>query len=992
MHSRRILPVVVSVGSTLLALAALLRVDVPSRSVGRVRPLRERFRAEFEQAARGESLREEGIGERDAFDTWFFQQRAYPAATIPADAIGRGFSFARSHNDDSDEHEGDVGVWRALGPATIPDGQVDASAGGPLSRVSGRVTAIAVNPRDPDTVYVGGAQGGVWKTSNARDPHPTWMPLTDHEASLAVGSIAIDPVDPDIIYVGTGEPNRSCDSYYGRGILRSVNGGRTWKLLAGVGSPLANPGPFAGKAVARIIIDPVSAGSKTNTTLWAATTIGVYSSGTIATCAVPSSVPFGLWRSQDSGQTWELQNVPLTAPGPGNFSVQDMALDPVNHDVLYAAVRSDGVWKSTNAATGGSAVFTRVVTGFAVGSSAHPLRRINLGIAGPGAPGTLYAAVENGSGSRIFGLYRTTDGAASWAHVDNGNNGAATVANGSSFVNRVSGPAFPGPYFPSFKSVWTGRRFVVNDQFSMTVRYVVSANQLRLTATYPGPTGAAAWSVGNYPNYCDGQCFYDMTVAVDPTDPSGNRLFVGGNPHTFSQDLGVPAVPATSAHSNWRSDDGGSSWRSTSQGDGTSDPLHTDDHACAFDSDGVVYDGNDGGIWRSDDHGSNWTSLNTNLAITQFQGVSTHPSDPKIVLGGTQDNGTNILNAALQPPPAWFHSDYGDGGQSLIDQSNPARMLHTYFNQSFNFMGPAKSTNGGSSGPGTWDFVGAYYGYQMYGDYYNGMDPKDPVSFYAPMAQHPAFTPNVIYFGSDKVYRSPDPRPNLEQVHSWKAVSPSLTKIPGCSPLTQACPYLSWIGVLPNLVGGKEVLYTGASDGRIAASAHVGGSGVAAWSTLDNATTPNRAITGIAVAADDPTGNTAYVTFSGFDENTPATPGHLYVTRNGLSGAATWTNISGDLPDIPLNGVVFDYKAKKPSLYVASDIGVFRSRDGGQHWKLLSKGLPFVTVFGLERNASTGQIVASTHGRGMFELVREGDDEEDDHGDGHDDRGGRRGH
>jgi len=119
------------------------------------------------------------------------------------------------------------------------------------------------------------------------------------------------------------------------------------------------------------------------------------------------------------------------------------------------------------------------------------------------------------------------------------------------------------------------------------------------------------------------------------------------------------------------------------------------------------------------------------------------------------------------------------------------------------------------------------------------------------------------------------------------------------------------------------------------------------------------------------------VAFSGFDGNTPKTPGHIFVTRNGLSGAATWTNISGDLPDIPLNGVIFD-PARKPALYVASDIGVFRSRDGGKHWKLLSKGLPFVTVFGLERNASTGQIVASTHGRGMFELVREGDDEEDD--------------
>jgi len=966
-HSRRMVPVVVSVGSTLLALAALVPLASLSRGVGRedqeerrgrVRPLRERFQAEFEKAGRGEGLREEGVGERDAFDTWFFRQRTYPADTIPANALGRGFSFARSHNDDSDEQEGNVGVWRALGPATIPDGDVDASAGGPLSRVSGRVTAIAVNPRDPDIVYIGGAQGGVWKTRNASAPHPTWTPLTDHEASLAVGAIAIDPMDSDIIYVGTGEANRSCDSYYGRGILRSADGGRSWMLLGGDGAPFGNPGPFVGKAVARIIIDPATAGSKTSTTLWASTTFD-FMSGTVATCDTPTTTPFGLWRSRDSGRTWELQNVP--APGAGTISVQDIALDPVNHEVLYAAVRSNGVWKSTNAATGTPAVFTKTATGFPTGSPQTSLRRINVGIAGGGAPATLYAAVENNVGSRLFGLFKTTNGGTSWSHVDNGNNGTATVTTGSTIVNRTSGAPF------QTGSVWRHRRIIFDNRISLTVSSVVSPNQLRLTANYPGTTGAAAWSVGNYPNYCDGQCFYDMTVAVDPTDPSGNRLFVGGNPHTYSQDQGVPA---TRSHYNWRSDDGGINWRSISQGDGASDPLHTDDHAVAFDSDGVVYDGNDGGIWRSDDHGNTWRSLNTNLAITQFQGVSTHPQDPKIVLGGTQDNGTNILNAALQPPPAWFHSDFGDGGQSLIDQSSPARMFHTYFNQSFNFMGPAKSTNGGSSGPGTWDFVGAYYGYQAYGDYYNGMDPKDPVSFYAPMAQHPAFTPNVVYFGSNKIYRSADPRPTLEQVHSWKAVSPALTKGGGA--------YLSWIGVLPKLVGGKEVLYTGASDGRIAASANVEGSGVAAWSTLDNATTPNRAIAGIAVAASDPTGNTAYVAFSGFDGNTPKTPGHIFVTRDGLSGAATWTDISGDLPDIPLNGVVFDYTAKKPALYVASDIGVFRSRDGGQHWKLLSKGLPFVTVFGLERNASTRQIVASTHGRGMFELVREGDDVEDD--------------
>src|SRR6185503_1074984 len=144
-----------------------------------------------------------------------------------------------------------------------------------------------------------------------------------------------------------------------------------------------------GKAVARVIIDPVTAGSRSKTTLWASTTIGVYTSGTISACETPSSVPFGLWRSRDSGKTWELQNVPLTAPGPGNFSVQDMALDPSNHDVLYAAVRSDGVWKSTNAATGNPAVFVKTATGFPTGSPQTPLRRINVGIAGRNAPGTL---------------------------------------------------------------------------------------------------------------------------------------------------------------------------------------------------------------------------------------------------------------------------------------------------------------------------------------------------------------------------------------------------------------------------------------------------------------------------------------------------------------------------------------------------------------------------------------------------------------------------
>jgi hypothetical protein len=843
----------------------------------RPRSIQERFKGEFEQAAVGDARHGEAVGEGDLFTQWFFEQRAYPSDSIPVGALGVAFNASRHNNDDSsDEDDPAEGHWRALGPSTIPGGQTDDTLG-VLSPVSGRVSAIATHPKNPDIVYVGGAQGGVWKTRNATSKNPRWEPLTDHEASLAVGSIAIDPVDPRIVYVGTGEPNRSCDSYYGQGILRSTDGGEHWKLLGGGGGVFNNPGPFVGRSVAKIIIDPATAGSRNHTTLWASTTIGVFSGGTIQTCSIANpSTPFGLWRSQDSGATWELQSVP--APGAGTFSVQDMALDPVDHETLYVAVRSDKVWKSVNAATGAPATFAPMGVGFTTSTTR---RRINLAIGGPGAPGTLYAAVENGSGSKLLGLFKSTDGAATWSKL------------------------------PSV------------------------------------------------PPYCDGQCFYDMTVAVDPSDPTGNRVFVGGNPHSFKLDLsGVPGP-----HTNWRSDDGGTTWRSISQGNGTSDSLHTDDHAYAFGADGSVYDGNDGGIWRSPDLGASWTSMNTNLAITQFQGVSTHPQRTAI-LGGTQDNGTNIRSKDLLTPPKWFHSDFGDGGQSIIDQSSPQTMYHTYFNQAFNFMGPARSDIGGAGGPGSWPFVGAYYGYGS--SYYNGMNPQDPVSFYAPMAQHVAFSPNVIYFGSDRVYRSPDPQPTVSQVPSWTAVSPRLTKAVGG--------YLSWITAFPELIGDKEVLYTGSSDGAIFASASVDGSGIAPWTRIDTLPIPNRAVSGIAVDTNDETGNTAIAAFSGFEASTPTTPGHVFLTTNGLSATPTWTDISGNLPDVPMNAVVIDYVGHhhpRRVLYVASDIGVFRSRDLGATWRLISKGLPFVSVFGLERNATTGQIVASTHGRGMFELSKD---------------------
>ena len=301
-------------------------------------------------------------------------------------------------------------------------------------------------------------------------------------------------------------------------------------------------------------------------------------------------------------------------------------------------------------------------------------------------------------------------------------------------VTRVSGPLF------ATDGTWTSRRLLITPAgaasaaLSRTILRVVDDSHLFLTTSALSGVTIGKYSVGSYPTYCDGQCFYDMTIAVDPADTTGGRIYVSGNPRNFSPNL-APNLTERPCdvfhencprHSNWRSDDGGVSWASIAQGNGSGDSLHTDDHAYAFGPDGSVYDGNDGGIWRSADRGTSWTTMNTNIVITQFQGVALHPTG-NIVLGGTQDNGTNLRKAAVTPPPDWFHADFGDGGMAVIDQSTPQRMFHTYFNQAFNFMGPARSDIGGVGGPGSWPFAGAYFGYGP--QYYNGMDPTDPVSF-----------------------------------------------------------------------------------------------------------------------------------------------------------------------------------------------------------------------------------------------------------------------
>ncbi len=273
-------------------------------------------------------------------------------------------------------------VWQQLGPSPEDTLTLNQNQDYRFGNVSGRATAIVVGQHTGD-IYLGTADGGIWKSTNAGT---SWTALTDKQPSLAIGSLALDPADATdrTVYAGTGETNYAYpsgsngDAYFGVGVLKTSDSGTTWSVLG--------QSVFGGYSANSIGIGVMVANGNT---VYAGTTRGLY-------------------RSTDGATGWN--KITVAAGGP-NGRVTDIVLDGSNVYVVLSEAGGNvgyaGVYKST---TGGAGGYAPIVTNL---PTATTWGRAQLAIA-PSTPTTLYLAIATINGA-LLGIYKTINGGGSWA-------------------------------------------------------------------------------------------------------------------------------------------------------------------------------------------------------------------------------------------------------------------------------------------------------------------------------------------------------------------------------------------------------------------------------------------------------------------------------------------------------------------------------------------------------------------------------------------------
>lgn len=674
--------------------------------------------------------------------------------------------------------------------------------------------------------------------------------------------------------------------------------------------------------------------------------------------------------------------------GPTNIGgrLTDIALDPTQANTLFIATATGGVWKSTNAGATLSAAW----------NSALPQATGAVAVA---PNGTVYVGtgeVNPGGGSLAYGgdgLYRSTDGGATWTPIGLLGSGAiGAIRIDPTDPNRIfvaaAGSLFtPGGTRGVYRSVDGGTtwQLVLSGPNGFT-----GASELAMDPTNPDRIYAVLWDhhrewdrrvyagvgSGLYRTIDGGDTWTRLenitTLTTGDTigltsNPAQGRIGVAIAPSNPSRIYVVTGGP-TAFRGYYRSDDGGDSFTTMTAANPGSpiwwfaklwvDPANADRLFVAGVS--LVTSSNAGSSWSSvsglhaDHHAMVWDPAVPNRA---YEG-----NDGGLYRSTSNGASGSWVKATSEPYTQFYSVD--------VSEQDPTRIV------------------GGTQDNGcirSWDTTGAVTGawtsYGLCGDgLYTIIDYTDQTRVYAcsqfgscsvsftsgdasvplatatsdrdnwqaPLVLDPT-TPSTVYYGGNRLNLSPD------FGLTFAPISPDLTGGPGQDP---NYPFGTITTVAPAKTA-PNTIYVGTDDARLWKTIDLGSN----WTQLTDPDLPQRWVTRVAV---DPTNaNIVYATYSGFrnGDNT------AHILRS-TDGGTNWNDISGNLPGAPTQDVVI-HPTGSP-IIVASDVGVFVANAGSALWSQLGSGLPLAPVNDIRYHAPSNTVYAATYGRGIWKTILHG--------------------
>jgi len=503
--------------------------------------------------------------------------------------------------------------------------------------------------------------------------------------------------------------------------------------------------------------------------------------------------------------------------------------------------------------------------------------------------------------SGSVGVFKSTNAGVSWASTSSGNNANCIIVNP---LNPLILYTTTGGYSADLvkKSTDGGGSW-------STITSGLPASIARTQLAISSDTTALYASVANPSGYAL-LGLYESTNGGGSWTLKSSTNYLGGQGWYDNAITVKPSSPSTviaggldifSSTTSGTSLTKRTDWTSTS----STNFSHSDIHFLGYNG-SVLYCGSDGGVYKSTNDGVAWTDLNATLSTLQYQSADYDPTAVLRLYGGTQDNNKET---STDGGTTWNQVTTGDGGYTVVDPVHTNYVYGQYVQGSLQ-----RSSNSGAT--------------------YTEIHPSSSTGglFYNPYAMAPGSDSTIVYGQSDL----------------WKTTS-----------VQTASSSSGWSQIATTGVVGGDVssiaigatstrnIYAGTSNGRILATTDNG----ATWAT----TAGFPYVSGLAV--DITNDNVCYAGFSGFSSGV-----HVYKTTN---GGATWSNVTGNFPNIPVLCIVLRTTAPR-TLFLGTDLGVYKSTDDGSTWASFNNGMPTLAVFDMKYKEGTQILLAATHGRGCW--------------------------